>query len=191
MGMLTEGFVRANIESLRDLIILSETDIVVDFWNPFAVAAARLARKPLVTVIQSDAHPRSDGFTWWKPTSPNLPSPAPTVSRVLRSMGLPPIAKMEELCVGDLTLVVGTPETDPLPADSNVTYIGPILWQKQGAEVPEWITHRDRTRPLIWVYSGNPRHGSGGGTLDSFVVLEASIVALRGLDVQVVFDDWT
>ncbi len=80
----------------------------------------------------------------------------------------------------------GKPETDPLPSDSNVTYVGPILWQKKGAEVPEWIIHRDRTRPLIWVYSGNPRYGSGGGTLDSFVVLKASIAALRGLDVQVV-----
>ncbi len=76
--------------------------------------------------------------------------------------GLPCIKKLEELCVGDLTLVVGTPETDPLPSGSSVTYIGPILWQKQGAELPDWIRGRNRERPLIWVYSGNPRYASGG-----------------------------
>jgi len=50
MGMLNDGFVRANIQSLRDLIVSTDTDVVVDFWNPFAVAAARVARRPLVTV---------------------------------------------------------------------------------------------------------------------------------------------
>jgi hypothetical protein len=66
MGMLNAGFVRANVQSLRDLMVSTGTDVVVDFWNPFAVIAARAAKKPLVTVIQSDAHPGSQGFIWWK-----------------------------------------------------------------------------------------------------------------------------
>src|SRR4029077_16437330 len=113
-------------------------------------------------------------------------SPVTIVNRVLARRGLPCIKKLEELCVGDLTLVVGTPETDPLPSGSNVTYIGPILWQKQGAELPDWIRGRSRERPLIWVYSGNPRYASGGEVLDSAVVLETCIAALGGEDMQVV-----
>ena len=186
MGMLNEGFVRANVESLKELMTASEADVVVDYWNPFAVMAARAACKPLVTVIQSDAHPNSDGFIWWKAPPENLPSPVTIVNRVLARRGLPCIKKLEELCVGDLTLVVGTPETDPLPSGSNVTYIGPILWQKQGAELPDWIRGRSRERPLIWVYSGNPRYASGGEVLDSAVVLETCIAALGGEDMQVV-----
>jgi UDP:flavonoid glycosyltransferase YjiC (YdhE family) len=186
MGMLNEGFVRANVQSLRDLMVSTSTDVVVDFWNPFAVIAARAAKKPLVTVIQSDAHPGSQGFIWWKQAPRNLPSPVPVVNRVLSEVGLPAVGRMEELSVGDLTLVVGTPETDPLPTGTNVTYIGPVLWQKKDATLPEWIMARDRVRPLIWVYSGNPRYASGGQTLDSAVVLEASIAALRDEDVQVV-----
>jgi UDP:flavonoid glycosyltransferase YjiC (YdhE family) len=186
MGMLNEGFVRANVESLKELMTTSEADVVVDYWNPFAVIAARAAGKPLVTVIQSDAHPNSNGFIWWKPPPENLSSPVAIVNRVLAHHGLPSIKKLEELCVGDLTLVVGIPETDPLPSGSNVTYIGPILWQKQGAELPDWIRVRNRERPLIWVYSGNPRYASGGEVLDSAVVLQASIAALGGEDMQVV-----
>ena len=44
MGMLNEGFVRANVIGLRDLMLESHVAVVVDFWNPFAVAAARLCR---------------------------------------------------------------------------------------------------------------------------------------------------
>ena len=186
MGMLNEGFVRANVESLRELIVASKADVVVDFWNPFAVIGTRAAGKPLVTVIQSDAHPNSSGFIWWKPAPENLPSPVAVVNRVLARYGLASIRKLEELSVGDLTLVVGTPETDPLPAGSDVTYIGPILWQKQGAELPGWIRERSRERPLIWVYSGNPRYASGGEVLDSAVVLQTCIVALGGEEVDVV-----
>jgi UDP:flavonoid glycosyltransferase YjiC (YdhE family) len=186
MGMLNEGFVRANVQSLRDLMVTTASDVVVDFWNPFAVIAARAEKRPLVTVIQSDAHPGSQGFIWWKQAPPNLSSPVPVVNRVLSGLGLPSVRRLEELCVGDLTLVVGTPETDPLPIGSDVIYIGAALWQKHDATLPDWIMSRDRRRPLIWVYSGNPRYASGGQTLDSAVVLQASIAALRHEDVQVV-----
>lgn len=186
MGMLNEGFVRANIESLRELMTSSHVDVVVDFWNPFAVAAARAACIPLVTVIQSDAHPNGHGFVWWKPTPDDVPSPVPVVNQVLADVGLPLINKMEDLSVGDLTLVMGSPETDPLPPGTDAHYIGAVLWQKKGDSLPDWIVNRSRKRPLIWVYSGNPRYGSAGGALDSAVVLEASIAALRDKEVQVV-----
>jgi UDP:flavonoid glycosyltransferase YjiC (YdhE family) len=186
MGMLNEGFVRAHVASLKELVEASDTEIVVDFWNPFAVIAARAAGKPVVTVIQGDAHPKSNGFIWWKPPPKNLPSPVTVVNRVLAHHGLPSIRKLEDLSVGDLTLVVGTPETDPLPDGSEVTYVGPILWQKEGARLPDWIRERKREQPLVWVYSGNPRYASGGEALDSAVVLQATIAALGGEDMQVV-----
>jgi len=137
-------------------------------------------------VALSDAHPNSNGFIWWKPAPQNLPSPVSVVNRVLGRYGLASIRKLGELCVGDLTLVVGTPETDPLPAGSDVTYVGPILWQKQGAELPGWIRDRSGERLLIWVYSGNPRYASGGEWLDSAVVLQACIAALGGENMEVV-----
>lgn len=186
MGMLNEGFVRANCEALQKLIEECEPDVIVDFWNPFAVIAARSLQKPLVTVIQADAHPASQGFIWWKTPPATIPTPVPIVNKVLVDFSLPPISTLSELSVGDLTLVVGMPETDPLPSTIDVTYIGPILWQKQEAKLPDWIDDLGRDKPLIWIYSGNPHYTNSGKTLDSMVVLQSCIAALAEESVEVV-----
>lgn len=186
MGMLNEGFVRANCQALTTLMVERGVDVVVDFWNPFAVIAARALHKPVVSVIQADAHPSSQGFVWWKPRPATIPTPVPVVNKVMMEYGLPPITTLSELSVGELTLVVGTPETDPLPESANVTYIGPILWQQPGAKLPEWIGDVSRDKPLVWVYSGNPHYAFSGDTLDSAVVIQACIAALAHEDVQVV-----
>jgi UDP:flavonoid glycosyltransferase YjiC (YdhE family) len=187
LGLRTEGFVRANCAALRTLILESEADVVVDFWNPFAAVAARASRRPLITIIQADQHPASRGFIWWRDPPLDLPTAAPVVNRVLAEYDLPPITKLEELSVGDLTLILGTPETDPLPREADVTYVGSILWQKAGATLPDWVAELDPDKPLIWAYSGNPRYAAvGTAAMDSAVVLHACVEALAGKDVQVV-----
>jgi MGT family glycosyltransferase len=186
MGLLNAGFVRANCEALKALMLDCGADVVVDFLNPLAVIAARVLHKPVITVIQADAHPASQGFIWWKRPPAHLPTPVPVVNKVLAEYGLSPIRTLGELCVGDLTLVVGTPETDPLPEQTDVTYVGPILWQKPGTTLPGWIDDLSRDKPLIWVYSGNPRYASAGDAFDSLVVLQACIAALASEDLHVV-----
>ena len=186
MGMLNEGFVRANCEAFKELIEEFDPDIVVDFWNPFAVIAARFLRRPVVTVIQADAHPASKGFIWWKEPTEKIPTPVPVVNKVLTDYAMMPIRSLSDLNVGDLTLVVGMPETDPLPPGTDVRYVGPILWQKEEAKLPDWILDLDGNKPLIWIYSGNPHYGSAGKALDSMVVLHASIAALAGEQMNVV-----
>jgi UDP:flavonoid glycosyltransferase YjiC (YdhE family) len=187
LGMLDTGFVRANCRALLEVIGRVDPDVVVDFWNPFAAIAARAARKPLVTVIQADAHPLSRGFVWWKRPPAPPPSPVRAVNAVRGELGLPPISRLEELSVGDRTLVVGAPETDPLPSTAEVTYVGMMLWQQAGAALPAWMDGLGRgRRPLVWVYSGNPRYGVSGGSLDSAVVIEACAVALGGQALDVV-----
>jgi MGT family glycosyltransferase len=86
-----------------------------------------------------------------------------------------------------MTLVLGIPETDPLPKTANVTYIGPILWQRQDEKLPDWIDGLNREQPVIWLYPGNIQYLRGSSTAyDSAVVLQACIEALGGEDVQVV-----
>jgi UDP:flavonoid glycosyltransferase YjiC (YdhE family) len=186
MGLLNDGFVRANCEALRELIEECEPDLVVDFWNPFAVIAARALHKPVVTVIQADAHPASQGFIWWKTPPEKIPTPAPVVNKILADYILPPLHTLSELNVGDLTLVVGMPETDPLPPGTDVHYVGPILWQQEAAKLPDWITDLNGEYPLVWIYSGNPRYGNSGKALDSMVVLQACIAALAEEHINVV-----
>jgi UDP:flavonoid glycosyltransferase YjiC (YdhE family) len=186
MGMLNTGFVRANCEALKNTISASAADVVVDFLNPFAVIAARALRKPVVTVIQGNFHPESGGFIWWKSPPSKLPTCVPTINKVLANYRLLPVHALEELCVGDLTLSVGTPETDPLPESANVNYIGAVLWQTENAQLPHWFAKLNPAKSVIWVYSGNPRYGGANDIFDSMVVLQACIAALANEDLQVV-----
>jgi len=186
-GMLNEGFVRTHVAALMDTMVEWQADVIVDFWNPLACMAARALHKPLVTVIQADMHPDSRGFIWWQDPPPDIPSPVPAINPVLATHGLKPVNSTSELCVGDLTLVMGTPETDPLPDGADVTYVGPILWQNPAARLPDWASELRQDQPVVWVYSGNPQYMPGIRTpVDSAIILEACIAALAGREVQVV-----
>jgi len=185
-GNLDENFVRGTCEALMALMTEHGAEVIVDSWNLCACVAARALRKPLVTIIQADMHPGSRGFIWWKEPPRDVPTPVAVVNKVLVEHGLQPISKTAELHAGDLTLVAGTPETDPLPENVNVTYIGPILWQKPGAKLPDWVGTLSKERPVIWVYTGNPSYGPIAPWADSAVVLHACMAALADEDVQVV-----
>ncbi len=186
VGMMNENFVRANCEAYTKLIVDSDADFVVDFWNPFACIAARALAKPLITVIQADAHPANEGLIWWKKAPKDLPTALPSINKVLAGYGLETIAEVEELNVGDLTLVIGTPEIDPVPESAGCTHIGPILWEKTGDTLPGWIENMDHTKPLVWVYPGNPRYGPKETVVDSVIIIRACIRVLAGLDVNVI-----
>lgn len=186
MGMLNPGFIRANCEAFRKLLVDCQADVLVDFWNPFAVIAARSLKIPVIAVIQADAHPDNKGFIWWKTPPTDIPASTPVVNRVMAEYRLSSIRNLGDLSVGDLTLVVGTPETDPLPEHVDVTYIGPILWQKEHAELPAWINELSLDKPLIWLYSGNPRYSSNSEALDSVVILHACIAAFANENMHVI-----
>jgi hypothetical protein len=67
-----------------------------------------------------------------------------------------------DLLAGDLSLIVGTPETDPVSPSTSVTHVGSIVWQRGNAELPEWLVALGTDKPLVWVYSGNPSYGGAG-----------------------------
>ena len=186
MGNLDENWVRGNCEAFMELATDFGADVIVDSWNLSACIAARVLGKPLMSVIQADMHPDSRGFIWWKDPPTDVPTPVPVVNKILAEYGLEPIGSTGELHVGDLTLVVGTPETDPLPERADVTYVGPILWQKAGAKLPDWTNALSRRKPVVWAYSGNPSYGPQPTWADSIVVLHACIAALADEDVHVV-----
>ena len=181
-----ENYARAEVRNLIDLMSEYEPDAVVDFWNVSACIAARATHKPLITVLQADMHPQSRGFIWWKEPPSDVPTPTPIINRILAELGLKPVSKTAELLVGDRTFVVGMPETDPLPETANVTYIGPVLWQRTEEKLPDWIADLSSTKPLIWLYPGNPRYLAGSRVFDSGAVICACIEALKNGDAQVV-----
>jgi UDP:flavonoid glycosyltransferase YjiC (YdhE family) len=187
IGFMDEQFVWTGVERMLTILTEYRPDIVVDSWNALACIAAKVARIPVASILQADVHPLSRGFIWWKePTSP-IPSPVPHVNQVLARYSLPPIEKMGELLVGDVPLVLGTPESDPLPEEARVTYVGAILWQNPRAIMPSRLADLDTGKPVVWVYTGNPRYAVAGPLpYDSAVVPQACIAALKDEDVSVV-----
>ncbi|HSD84763.1 MAG TPA: nucleotide disphospho-sugar-binding domain-containing protein [Anaerolineae bacterium] len=185
-GLLSENFVRSECAALVQLMIEYAADVVVDSWHPVACLAARVAHLPLITILQADMHPANRGFIWWKEPPAALPTPTPILNKILAEHSLDPIRKVEELFAGDLTLMLGIPETDPLPPQINATYIGPILWQKPAAAPPDWFAQLDPDRPVIWAYSGNPRYLPISTPMDSSIVIRSCLAALAQEDVQVV-----
>ncbi|MBN2011192.1 hypothetical protein JW960_17735 [candidate division KSB1 bacterium] len=185
-GMLSKNFVQSQCDAYVKMILENEIDVVVDFWNPFACIAARTLARPLVTVIQADAHPGNNGFIWWKEKPANIPSATPTINLVLKDYGLTAISTIDELNIGDLTLVMGIRETDPIENGNDFHYIGPVLWQNPDETMPEWMDQFDKQKPLIWVYSGNPRYLKKSTALDSEVILHACVKVLGREQVNVV-----
>lgn len=185
IGYLDENSVRGGCEGMMELITAFRADVIVDSWNVTACLAARALRKPLVTIIQADIHPDNRGFIWWKEPPPDIPTPVPVLNRVLSERGLPPVRKTEELFLGDLTLVAGIPETDPV-ASRDVVHVGPIVWQRPDAMLPGWLDALGQGRPLVWVYTGNPTYGPVAPWADSVVVLRSCAEALAEEDVDVV-----
>ena len=100
--------------------------------------------------------------------------------------GIKPVERCVDLLAGDLSLIVGTPETDPISSNAPVTHVGPILWQRCNATLPDWVLALSRDQPVIWVYSGNPRYADAPTPIDSIVVIRAAIAALADAPVQVV-----
>jgi UDP:flavonoid glycosyltransferase YjiC (YdhE family) len=185
-GLLNEGFVRAELQAILEIV--AQVDLVVDAWNPFACAAARILKKPLATIIQVDMHPHSRGFIWWKETPPGLPRVTPVFNKILAEYGLPSLEKVDELFIGELTLAVGMPETDPLPtsAQAQVTYVGAILWQAAHTPMPGWFAELRPDQPVIWLYPGNPRYMPIPSPVDGEGIIRDCLRALSGEPVQVI-----
>jgi UDP:flavonoid glycosyltransferase YjiC (YdhE family) len=144
----------------------------------------RSLKKPLISVMLSFGHPQSPGIIWWKDIPPSIPSPVPVTNGILDQYGLPPIKSTADLFLGDPTMVLGTPELDPLPDTSQVTYIGAVLWQNPEAVVPEWINELKADRPIVWIYPGTLRYNNFNRSGE--ILLRAAIQALAKEDVQVV-----
>ncbi len=112
----------------------------MDSFDPLSCLAARIPKVPLATVLQGNIHPASHGFTWWEEERPaGLASGAAFFNEVAQEYGLAPVKRLHEVMAGDLSLIVGTPETDPVAMDANVTYIGPMVFQRSDATLPEWV----------------------------------------------------
>ncbi len=187
MGMCNEEYVKAVIDTLTKMIVKLKPDAIVNFWNPFISIVAGINKIPLISVIQADLHPQSKGFIWWKEPPASLPTPVPVVNKVLSKYQIPAINSIGDLSLGDLTLVLGVKEMDPIPDCTDITYIGPMLLQNSNEKLPDWMNNLRKDQPVIWIYPGNMRYIKGHDSpFDGIVILQTCIEALRDKPIQVI-----
>jgi UDP:flavonoid glycosyltransferase YjiC (YdhE family) len=183
----SEEYVREALPVYLDLIRDYAPDAVVDSFDPLACLAARILKVPIATVLQGNFHPASRGFKWWENERPaGPPSGTAHVNKVIAEYGLAPLNRCIDVMAGDLSLIVGTPETDPVAEHADVTCIGPMVSQRKDAALPSWMNEISHDRPLIWVYPGNPRYAPVATPIDSIVVIRAAIAGLADTPVEVV-----
>ena len=168
-------------ESMR--IIVVKPDKVIDVRH--ACLAARIAKKPLVTIIQADLHPANKGFIWWEEKPDDIPTPVSVFNSVLTDFGFESISTTSELVLGDVTLCAGTPETDPIPGPTEVIHMGPMFNKQSESELPHWLDEFVDNKPLVWVYCGNPAYAAIPWA-DSIVILKAAIEGLADKHVRVI-----
>jgi UDP:flavonoid glycosyltransferase YjiC (YdhE family) len=185
-GNLDETFLKDCVNAILKVVKDHDIEVMVDSWNQAACVAARILKKPLVTIIQADMHPANKGFIWWKEKPAHLPDPTPVFNKILVSRKLKPIKTSAELFRGGLVLCVGSPETDPIPPGEGVVHIGPIFYERSSRGLPRFFDDINPEIPLIWVYSGNPEYGGVVSWADSAIVLKTAIEALAKEEVQVV-----
>jgi len=185
-GMMNRNFIRSQCSAYKELILEHQPDFIVDFWNPFACIAAKITKKPLITVIQANAHPANKGLIWWKKPEEKIPTALPAINSIMSEYNLKTLQKSEDLNLGDLTLIIGTPETDPLPPNSPGKYIGAVLWEKESEQLPDWFGDLDDGKPIVWIYSGNPKYSKKATVVDSEIILKTCLEAFENDDYNIV-----
>jgi hypothetical protein len=129
---------RTRWQVIKDL----DPDILFGYWSWETTVAARMMRRPLVTIIQRSLHRDGGGFAGI-PRRSEPKGSLRSFNDLLETRELPRIERVEELMTGDLTLISGVPATDPLPADPRTRYCGPLLWF---VTPKTWTTFRRRRR---------------------------------------------
>ncbi|MBI3137191.1 MAG: hypothetical protein HYZ15_01260 [Sphingobacteriales bacterium] len=185
-GLLNYKFTLSLCDAYAGVMEKTKADVVVDFWNPLACIASKKMGIPLITINQADALPGSKGFIWWKKKPAAIPSVVPVFNRVLRKFGMDRVENCEEINRGNLTLVTGTPATDPLEGINDFHYTGALVWQRPDSVPPPWFHELPGNKPLIWLYGGNPHYGGRSSIFDSSSMLKACFEALGNSDWTVV-----
>ncbi|MFC5407317.1 glycosyltransferase [Cohnella soli] len=162
IGLLDEKFVRSWIDHRIGMLQSFQADLVYADMSPHTVIAARYLGIPVVSITQSCFVPIGKQLHYWGDPPRNTPKVTPIINRVLTELGLPRIDRMEQLNEGDVTLIPGIPELDPVCGD-RVYHIGPI------EETVISNPSHPPSEPYILAYAGRLQDTSGGSG-DRFVL---------------------
>jgi uncharacterized protein (TIGR00661 family) len=188
-GLLDEKFVESWVNHRIQMIKKINADLVIADMSPHTIIAAKYLKIPSVSITQSCFHPKGDPLYICNEIPRNIPKVTPIMNKILNRLGLPNINKVEDLNQGDIDIVPGIPEMDPI-ASEKVHYVGPIHHEYLSED------HLDikNKKPYILVYPGRLYDVSGNSGVRLLNVLKEGF---NGKDQHVVVatkepipDDW-
>lgn len=179
------GVVRRAMREALGIVDAVKPDLLLGDGWPLTWLVGRRAGIPVVQVVKSVVRPDPERLAWWEPEPPGLirPDPGPVFDPVLEENGLAPISRAEDLLKGDLYLIPGIPELDPVSClPENAFHVGMIVRRPPGtAAPPAWLEKLDRARPILYVTVGG---AAGNAGAPGFLRWIDS--ALGGMDCRVV-----
>ena len=173
-GFADEQYFTRLVESRLRIVQELKPDILLTQFCPPTEIIARITGIPLVCVTQSCWHPKGKSLTWWKPQRMDYARVTPVVNTILKKHGATPIERMEDLNSGNLTIIPGFPEFDPV--HDEVLYTGPLQWDSRpimnGAKYD--LSSFDPKNTIL-VYTGH-LYDTGGDS--GILILEKIVEAL-------------
>ncbi|KOP81393.1 glycosyltransferase [Cytobacillus solani] len=126
MGFLDLNFTRSWVHHRIKMISEYKPDIIFADMSINSVIAARFLNIPLITFVQSSYHPGGLSLNSLSGIWRNMSKVTPIFNRILEELDLSKITRIEELLNGDLSIVPGIPELDPINTEEfkNVYYTG-------------------------------------------------------------------
>ncbi len=153
-GLLDVKFTRSWIRHRVKMLRQYKADLVFADMSPHTVIAAKYLGIPTVSVTQSCFIPDGLRLRHWEDTPRNTPVVTPVVNQVLTELGLTQITCMEQLNRGDVTIIPGIPELDPVK-NGAAHYVGPLDTEGILHSVPL------NQPPYIVAYAGRLEDTSG------------------------------
>ncbi|MEH6989541.1 glycosyltransferase [Cytobacillus firmus] len=162
MGFLDVNFTRSWVHHRIKMLSHYKPDIIFADMSINTVIAARFLNIPLVTFVQSCYHPGGISLSDLSGITRNISKVTPIFNQILEELDLSRISSIEDFFNGDLSIVPGIPELDPINTEKykNVYYTGLDGFELViNPESPR--THE----PYILVYPGRLRDSAGDSGL--------------------------
>jgi hypothetical protein len=131
LGYKDANWVRKLWLAYADCVGRFKPDLIIGDFSIESRVTAMLLGVPHIGITQACYHPSGKGgrLRYWQPMPEDKPSATTEVNEVLTILKLPTISRLEDLFLGDTTIIPGFPEFDVLENEpTNTRFVGPILW---------------------------------------------------------------
>ncbi|HVN95559.1 MAG TPA: nucleotide disphospho-sugar-binding domain-containing protein [Syntrophorhabdaceae bacterium] len=182
-GLTDEKILTRRLNEYLRAVRRFDPDVIVADTSLMARPTAKKAMLPIVQVVRYATHPDTKSIIWWGDESDamNPPDSLKLVNPWLKTMDLGAIATVGDLLRGDLYLIPGIPELEPVPEDAQTLFTGQLSIATETDETSGSMPEFDDSLPMVYVTIGG-----GAGHTGNNLFFRTIIRAFADKPVQVI-----